>query len=854
MRANNARNVAKNPHSNSDFDDANVGQFASQNSTTTSTRKNDSLTKTAVFLYCLTVFLLPFVFLPFVGFTLQTSKILIIALLLSSAGIIYLFSERGKQIKIPRTLFTYLGVFMGVIAVSTLFSESFSASFVGLFQGGSFYLLILGMIIAGMGSLIISTPGRLLALFVSFFAGVVVLALIHVVRLVGGPEIFTFGVLTTSTSTLAGSWYDLGVIFGVTYIISLSGILFKSLPSRLNTFLSLLLFVSVFFLVITHLTILLILLSFFGGFVLLLSLKSKVHKGKILALITTLILVASIIFSPQINTQLGEIFGIEYVEVRPRWESTLEIARENLTNPKTLLVGNGPNTFSYMWQDDRGQEVVESDFWNIDFVFGTSTFATFILTLGIFAGVLIFAWLSYFVVLILRLRQNESIDSFTYMSMHASLLAALLILIFGFFYVFGSTLFLLLCVFSGVAMGMFARMRPTGMSSLRLDTESGSYVFGIFVIIFSLIGAHVIAMGVSSLLYSQAMAQTQSIDSPSDFEAIYSKLGVARFLDRNDRLERAKAELALLEMQFLSSLDEAQITEEIQNRFIQAIEVGTESALASTRIDPRNYLNWITGGYVFETLGELGIENGHIQAASYYAQARVEHPTNPEIPLIQARLEQAIGNTERARAFIRESIEMKKSYINAYALLAQTELAVNNEAKALSALEEGILANPRSRILHYELGILHYRLENFNRAVDAFSSAIESDPNYANALYFRGLAHLTLGNKEESLADLEKVLATNEENQDLIRVINNIRADRSPFIGVNRGEGASLPEVGDATTDSGGSPFNGGATEEVNEEDETENFLDDEEEAIEEQPVPIEEDTGNTDPLTEELE
>ncbi|MEX0933636.1 MAG: tetratricopeptide repeat protein, partial [Candidatus Paceibacterota bacterium] len=595
-------------------------------------------------------------------------------------------------------------------------------------------------------------------------------------------------------------------------------------------------------------------LSAFSALIFLLSFKSKLNKGRVLAVIATIILVISVLFSSQINTLIGQLFKIEYVEVRPRWESTLEIATENLSNPKTLLVGNGPNTFSHLWQDDRNPDVVESDFWNIDFVFGTSTFATFVLTLGVFAGVYILLWFGYFIKCVVSLRREDAVDSFTYMSIHVSLLVALFLLVFGSVYVLGIVHFFLLWVFSGVAMGAYSRVNSERTHNLLLYTEGGSYVFGASVIILSVIGLHVIALGTSSVVYGRALEQMQSIENVSDFDSIHSKLTVARFLDRSDRLERSRAESALLEMQFLSTLEESEVTEEIQNRFVEAIERGEEAAVSATRIDPRNYLNWVTGGYVFETLGELGIENGHAQAATYYAQARLEHPTNPEIPLIQARLEQVRGNQEALRAFIRESIEMKKSYVNAYALLAQAELAINNEAKALSALEEGILANPRSRVLHYELGILHYRLENFNRAVDAFNSAIESDPNFANALYFRGLAHLTLGNKEASLKDLEKVLEMNKDNQDLIRVVNNIRADRNPFIGINRGEGGSLPEAGDATTDSGGSSFNDGATEEVDEEEETEDAPDGGEEVIEGPTIETEEDTENTNPLTDEQE
>jgi tetratricopeptide (TPR) repeat protein len=851
--------MAKRPRIDTETQEPEDTFYVQKGSKKMSSRATSVWAQVSVFLYCLMVFLLPLAFLPTLGTSLLTSKTLIIATLLAGAGFSYLYSQKLGQIKFPRTLFTYLGAFASLIVVSTLFSESFNASFVGGFQGGSFYALLLGIIAAGLGSLIISTPGRLLAFFVSFIAGVAVLGLIHVVRLIGGSDVLSFGFLATPTATLAGSWYDLGILFGVTYIVSLSGIVFGTLPPRLNILLTLLLFISVFFLIITHFNVLLIILSVFGVLVFLLSFRDGVHKGRALTFVTTVIFIVSVLFSSQINTQLGNIFNIEYLEVRPRWESTLDIVSKNIVNPKTLFLGNGPNTFMYLWQDDRSQDVVESDFWSLDFAFATSTFGTFILTLGIFAGILIVAWFGYFLLLTLGLRRDESVDPFTHMSIRASLLIALFIMVYGSVYVLGIVPFFLLCIFSGVAIGAYARLRQSRIGVLQLGTESGSYVFGTFAILFFVIGLHALALTTSSLLYNQVTTQAQEIESISVFDSMHSKLAVARFLDRNDKLERTKAELSLLEMQFLSNLDESQLTEDVQTRFVRAIERGSESAQTAISIDPRNYLNWITGGYVFETLGELGVENGYNQAASYYAQARTEYPTNPEIPLIQARLEQARGDGGAARVFIRESIEMKKSYINAYALLAQIELGANNESQALSILGEGVAANPRSRVLHYEIGIIHYRLKNFNRAVEALSKAIENDPNYANALYFRGIAHHTLGDKEASLKDLEKVLAMNESNQDLARVINNIRENRSPFLGVARGEGALLPEAGDVTTDTDNVLFSeeadeGGVVGPERGGEEAENIEGDEVGTQQEFPLEESENPESANPLTDETE
>lgn len=773
-------------------------------------RSGDFFTKASVFFYALAVFLMPFVFIPAEGMSLQASKVLVVAFFIVISGIAYLYSESRREILIPRTLFLFLGLLSTLFILSTLFSESFNASFLGGFQGGSLYVLLMGVIAAALGGLLISTPGRFLILFASLLSGASVLALVHLTRFFLGPEMLSFGLFTSTTSTPAGSWYDLGALFAVVYLLTLTSLVFGALPARVNLFLTALLFLSLFFLAITHLTILLIILIVFSIVIFILALKEKVPTGKPLILAVTSVLILFVVFAGPLNGFLGRMFGTEYVEVRPSWQSTVEIARTNLSNPKNFLMGNGPNTFSLMWQDDRNQDVVESNFWSLDFSFGTSTFVTYVMTLGILMGVLLILWFFYLLILLLLLKRDTTkIDTFTFMSLRASLFMSLFILLFGSLYVFGVIHFFLLCIFSGVSMGAYARLDPRRTNAIRLETGGGSYVFGASIFILSLVGVHLLALGTSSVVYGQTIRQMAVAENPASFDSINSKLRTARFLNRSDLLERARAESALLEMQLLSSLEESEITDDIQNRFVRAIEAGKDAALAGVRIDPRNYLNWVTGGYVFETLGELGVEGGHDQAARFYAQARTEHPTNPEIPLIQARLEFARDDSERASVFARESIDMKKTYDNAYTLLAQIELESGGEARALAILEEGVRANPNSQILLYELGALHYKFGNFNRAIDAFGRAIEINPAYANALYFRGLAFYQIGDRDASLADLEKVLATNENNQDLVRVVNNVRANRDPLMGLDQSGEGSLPRSDDALFESNASTVGG---------------------------------------------
>ena len=52
------------------------------------------------------------------------------------------------------------------------------------------------------------------------------------------------------------------------------------------------------------------------------------------------------------------------------------------------------------------------------------------------------------------------------------------------------------------------------------------------------------------------------------------------------------------------------------------------------------------------------------------------------------------------------------------------------------------------------LGLIHLKMDQFDAAIDDFSSALRFDPKLASALYGRGLAKLKNGDKAGSDADI----------------------------------------------------------------------------------------------------
>jgi len=742
--------------------------------------------KASVFLYCFAIFILPFIFLPIAGLSVSSSKILLVSFLVSLSGVAYVYSTQHEEIFIPKTFFSIIGAFLVLLFLSTIFSESFNASFIGSLQGGAFYALFFGMITALLGSLVISTPKRLIIFFGSFLAGVGLLGLFHIIRLIFGADTLSFGIFQSTTATPAGSWYDLAVIFGLVYLVALAGIVFGSLPKQLNLVLTAMLFLALIFLVLIHFNILLIILSGLSLGIFLLSLRERIKGGRALILISLVVLIGGAVFHGPLGNITERVFAVNYSEVRPSMRSTTEIIDKKARDIKLLLLGNGPNTFSYLWRNNRNSEVVESDFWAVDFAFAASTFLTYFLTLGGISIFVFLIWLVYIISLAFSSAQAHGSNPFLLMAVRSSALVAICILFLGIFYVFGVVSFFLLCAFSGVAVSARTLAKRARTTSLEMSSENGTYAFNIGLTLFIACTIFVLITTTGRVLYGEALKEAVTIKGVSGFASVDAKLALATKLERSDELYRTRAELALREAQSYFTLDEKDITDQERDLFNNALIRAQDYAEKATNIDPRNYQNWVTKGLILETLGVLKVEGAFDEAAKAYNAAREEYPTNPEILLMQARLEESRDDTAKAVSYIEEAIKMKRSYVGAYVLLANIQHSHGADAKAISALEEGVRANPNNQALLYEQGALYYTLKRYKKATESFDKAIKIDPNYANALYFRGLAFYYLGDRSAALGDLEKVLETNQSNKDLKKVISNIKSGNDPFLGLNK--------------------------------------------------------------------
>ena len=83
--------------------------------------------------------------------------------------------------------------------------------------------------------------------------------------------------------------------------------------------------------------------------------------------------------------------------------------------------------------------------------------------------------------------------------------------------------------------------------------------------------------------------------------------------------------------------------------------------------------------------------------------------------------------------------------------------------------------------MFFQLGFLHYNDRNWAEAIKAFESAVQLEPQYANAKYFLGLSYDRVGRENDAISQFENLVATNPDNQEVKFILENLKAGKAPF-------------------------------------------------------------------------
>ena len=746
-------------------------------------------------------FLVPIFFLPAVFISTQFGTSLLFAYGVIASILIYIISAsiRGS-VDLPRPGKYAVGFLLVVPAVYVLAGIANGFSRISFF-GYTFDISKVGFILLSFCyfffvSILFKNKYHIFYSYFAFVVSSLLFSLFLLIRIIFGPKILAFGLFNSLTSTMVGSWNNVGIFFGIAVILSFLTFEMVNLSRFMKVLISIAMTLSLFFIALVNFSIvsvvvavcafLFILYSLFISIASLrdLSLKEKLFKIPRYPLIVLFISLLFIFWGSTLGNYLGNRLGTSNVEVRPSFAVTLNIAKSTIASRP--LFGSGPNTFVTQWLTFKPDNIVSTAFWNTDFANGIGLIPTFAVTTGILGIASWFIFLGFYLYLGFKSIFVKIEDRIVKYLLVSSFFVSLYLWIMTFVYVPSAVIFILTFFFTGLFFSSvyLADIIEVKTYNFSLNPRAGFISSLVMLVLF--IGSLVLGYGLyknsKSLWYFQksfyALNTTGNISMSED----YMLKAIAAV--PNDVYFRALSEIEIIKLNALLSQDPTSVKkEDLQNQFSETLANAIKAGLAAKDRDPSNYLNWVSLGRVYAAVSipELKVDGAYESAQAAYSEAFRRNPKNPGILVLEARLALDLGDLKRARYYALQAITIKRDYLDAYFLLSQIEVQDNNIQGAIDSVTAASIIDPTNPAIFFQLGLLKYNNKDFTGAITSLEKATSMTPDYANAKYFLGLSYEEVGEHEKAIKEFEEIKITNPDNTEVQAIIANLKAGRTPF-------------------------------------------------------------------------
>ena len=748
------------------------------------------------------LFLLPVFFIPGGALNLDVAKSALAVFGVLAIVLVFLLEGwREGKFDVPWHPFVFtVALLPPVYLLSAFLATPSSLSLLGYnFEVGTFGFMLLGAFILVLAAVIFSNTTRSLQALVAFFISISVVALFVTIKVLWGGDILVLGNFFGNMGNPIGNWTDLAVSFGLLSVFAAFSLGMIPMKPSIRILVYGIFALSTALLVIINFSTAFILTLGASIFLFFFFLKIEKHFFNTAAtlplasrnfllrpiFLPVVLGVISLIFliNPSISATSGTLgdvvsstFKVENIDVRPSLSATLGISKEVLSQGG--LLGSGPNSFGRDWLVYKPVDVNTTPFWAVAFPFGIGFIPTQIASTGIAGSTL---WLIFFVFLILlgvkvlnRVSESRA-ERFT-------LVSAFLITFFlwaaSFLYAPSATMLIFAFIFSGLFVSLCRESGIIPSRSFSLKESPQTRFISIALITVVTLGALFLGWAgfnktVSAFHFKKAVDLSDT--AGASLAEIEERLNKAVSFSKFDTYYVALSRINFAKAQVAASAT-AGTPEENRAVFEGALRKSIEAAKLAVSANPAGYQNWVSLGMIYSALvpEPLSVVGSYENALFAYSEASKRNPNNPELPLFLARLEFNRGNIEGARSFIRKSIALKEDYADAYLLLAQLEVQAGNTAGAIVSAERLALLMPNNPGIYFELGLLKYSNKDYVGAANAFTLALVSAPDYANAKYYLGLTLTQLGQLDEARAQFEALLVTNPDSEEVKAVLESL--------------------------------------------------------------------------------
>lgn len=649
------------------------------------------------------IVLLPIFFLPSTNIPIETSKTLLLVLGLVVAIISWAaarFSD-GKIIIPKSILILPLLVVVGTFLISSIFSSPMNVSLFGVMLDiGSFWFMFCLFLLTFMTAVIVREDKKAKMILKGLIVSSMVVLVFQIARFFL-PDVLSLGVLEPKTGNILGSWNSLGIFSGMMVLVSLFIFEFVKITKKQKIVFGILLFLSLFLVASVNFVLVWQLIGIFALilFVYKISITSTSseedrHK-KEFPIVSFGVIILSLLFfiSGQfIGSVLPNALNLYNVEVNPSFSATFDVAKEVIKQDPVL--GTGPNRFSEVWSLYKSDIINNSQFWNTPFSSGSGLIPTFMVTTGLLGTLVLVVFFGMFLVIgakntFASIRHKKDSDILLYF------LLAIYLIITTILYSAGVTLLLLAFAFIGIFIGIYSSRLEKNITFSFLDDPRKSFFSILFLVILMIASAGVTfkyaERFVSVFYFGNALSSTT-------IESAEVSIGRALLLNQNDLYLRTYSQVYLSKINSLLSTN-TELTDEQKVSLQTSLTNAENGAIAATKYNPKNYLNFDMLGFVYKNSASLGVEGASAKAIEAYTEASRLNPKNPLLKLELARVSFIDKKMKEAKEFALESVALKPDFVQGLIFLAQIEKELGNNTSAVSYAEKALFLFPEDKDL-----------------------------------------------------------------------------------------------------------------------------------------------------------
>ena len=710
------------------------------------------------------VFLLPLFFIPWNAISIELGKMMLfVSLVVLGVVLVLASSIKEKRITFLRSHLLWMLVVVPAVAlVGAVVSPYTSAVFLGSgieVTTAGFVLMLFATI--GLTIMTVDTKGKALNLYLLFFGAILLLGLFHIVRLVFGADVLSFGVFNRATVSLVGGWFDMAGIFGIGVLLGLFALEELNVAPVFKIVLYVVLALSLSFLIIVNVKVLWWALF---GVVLAYGLYRAGQTGMVSKRLSwrsgiiLLVAFSGLFFSGYIGDRVADKLDLAYVEVAPSTEVMYTIGQDVIG--KNAWFGSGPNTFSYVWEKYRPLEINRTSFWNTNFSIGSGFIPTLFATGGLLTisvWMLFFAVIVYFGVLGLRAHTEDDFVRYVFVS---SFFTTVYVWFFATLYAPGVAFLAFGAICTGVFFASLGFMEVLSQKRIAFNESVViPVVLPAALLVVLLFGYGYGARFVSAWHFNRGVA----LVGTSELDAGLERIERAVSWYASDRYYRAEAQVHALRLS--DALGRDDVTQgEVEGILAQAVG----AAQRATKIDMYDIENWTTLADVYASAIPLRVSGAGDAAFTALFEAAKISPKHPRISIAFADVAIKAGDYETAHEYLEKARAQKPNLPTVFTRKADIALISEGRTEALEILEEGSSIIPDSPVLPFRSGLIYYEMRAFKSALSEFEKAIAINEQYLNAQFYRAASLYMLGEDARAIEELESLIAQYPDDQILV--------------------------------------------------------------------------------------